>query len=152
MNKKTMIWVLVIVVLAGLVLKVPLSPKYGEIRVNRSTEFKVFGFANQIEVDDNLEFVSPVTKERPFVIDLKPGDYYWKADNSFLIGKFTIQSEVNVRLEKMDDNYRVSNLGNVPVDLKINGNSFLTGAAVLDLGEKLDLDLENNSRVIVSQR
>lgn len=152
MNKKKMLWILAVVILTGLVLKVPLNPKYGEIRTDREVEFKVFGFANEIKVDDNLEFVSPAVKDKPFVFDLEPGEYYWKADNSFLIGKFTIQSEVNVALEKLEDKYRISNLGNTEVDLGITGNSFLTGAAVLGFGEKLDLELENGSVVTVGQR
>ncbi len=152
MNKKQMLWILAIVVLTGLVLKVPLNPKYGEVKTEREVEFKVFGFANEIKVDDNLEFASPVIRERPFVFNLDPGEYYWKADNSFLIGKFTIQSEVNVKLEKLDDKYLLSNLGNTPVDLGINRGFGLTGAAVLGLGESIDLNLENNSRVVVSQR
>src|SRR3989344_6220243 len=136
MNKKKMIWILAIVILSGLVLKVPLNPRYGEVRTEREIEFKVFGFANEIKVDDNLEFVSPVTKNRPFILNLDPGEYYWKADNSFLIGKFIIQSEVNIKLDRLEDKYQLSNIGNVPVDLGIKRGFGFTGAAVLGLGEK----------------
>lgn len=150
MNKKKMIWILIIVILTGLVLKAPINPKYDVIITNREVMFNVFGFANEIKVDDNTEFISPITKNKPFIFNLDPGVYYWKADNSFLIGKFTIQSEVNVKLEKLEEKYRISNLGNTPVDLEITGSSFLTGA-VVGLGKSLDLNLMNDSRVIVSQ-
>ena len=146
MNKKKMIWIITIVVLAGLILKVPLNPKYSEIKVSRNTEFKVFGFANEIKVDDNPEFISPITKNKPFILDLDPGVYYWKADNSFLIGKFTIQSEVNVKLEKLEENYRLHNLGNTQIN--VQNNFGLTGA-VVGLGKSFEL--MNDSRVIVSQ-
>ena len=148
MNKKKMLWIIAIVILAGLVLKVPLNPKYGEVRTEREVEFNVFGFANEIYVDDNLEFVSPLVKEKPFIFDLNPGEYYWKADNSFLIGKFTIQSEVNV---KLDEDYTLHNFGNTPIDLEITKGFGLTGA-VVGLGESIDLELDNNSKVVVSQR
>lgn len=151
MNKKKMLWILAIVILFGLVIKVPLNPKYDEIRTDREVEFKVFGFANEVKIDDNLDFVSPIVKNKPFILDLDPGIYYWKADNSFLIGKFTIQSEVNVKLEKLEEEYILHNLGNTQIDLDIKGSFGLTGA-VVGLGQSLDLQLTNNSKVIVSQK
>ncbi len=129
-------------------LKVPLNPKYDYVTTERNISFKVFGFADKVKVDDSIEFVSPVVIGKPFILDLDPGIYYWKADDSILIGKFTIVSEVNVGLEKLKDKYGVSNLGNTPIDLEFG----LTGAAVLDSGERIDLKLENNSRIIASQR
>lgn len=151
MNKLVVGLIIITFVLAAALAKVPMSPKYDLVTTDRNISFEVFGISDKIEVDDNANFVSPIVLDKPFVNDLDPGIYYWKADNSFLIGKFTIASEVNVALEKLEEKYRVSNLGNTEVDLDIR-DGLLTGAAVLGLNEKLNLDLENNSVVIASQK
>lgn len=147
-----MLWILAIIILAAAMLKVPVNPKYDSVTTDRLVEFNVFGFADKILIDDNPEFYSPMTKEKPFIIDLEPGVYYWKAEKSILTGKFTIQSEVGIQLEKLEDKYRVNNTGNVEVDLGIEKKGILTGAAVLGFGNSLDLNLENNSVIIASQR
>lgn len=152
MDKYILLLVLAAFLIVAALVKVPMNPKYDEVRTDRKVEFKVFGLAENLKVDDNPEFVSPIEKGRPFFLDLDPGTYYWKADNSFLIGKFTIQSEVGINLEKLEEKYRVHNVGNTDLDLEIGKNGILTGAAVLGLEGGVDLQPENNLTIIAKQR
>lgn len=146
-----MLLVVAVILVFIYLLKVPVQPKYNDFLTEREVQFKVFGLSDSVLIDDNPEFISPIEKEKPYTLNLKPGEYYWKDSNSFLVGKFTIQSEVNVRLEKNENNYTIHNLGNVPVGLDIEKKGFLTGAAVVNFGDSVDLDLDENSVVIASQ-
>ena len=98
-----------------------------------------FERGNIILIDDNLEFSSPqkIHAEDNLIINLKQGKYYWKIEGilNSKIREFTILSEVNLKLKKVDDKYRIVNAGNVELDVEIYEDKSFVGNVILDMDE-----------------
>jgi hypothetical protein len=114
-----------------------------------------FEKADKLYIDDNLEFSSPeeIFVEDDLVINMKPGKYYWKVEGVLQsdIRELTVQSEVNLKLDKVDgaeDKYEVTNAGNVKLNVDIYDKGSLIGNTILDIDE---ISEEKGTRFIGGQ-
>lgn len=102
-----------------------------------------FERGNVILIDDNLEFSSPqrIYAEDNLIINLKEGKYYWKIEGVMKsdVREFTILSEVNLKLKKVKDKYRIVNAGNVELDVDIYDNRSFVGNVILDIDEEKEI-------------
>jgi len=82
-----------------------------------------FDKADVILIDDNIEFTSPerIYAENNLVINFKPGKYYWKLQGlmSSEVRNLTINSEVSLILTELQNEYLLSNAGNVPLKVEV---------------------------------
>ena len=148
MNKKHILVLDLIIVVGTLMIIVGLvgygrplviAPLPDSATANTSVLFAFEGGEGvEILIDDNLEFTSPqrVYVEDNLVINLKPGEYYWKIENDLIGGvrKFTIRTEVDLKLKRLDDGFEVVNSGNTRLSVDVyDGADFVEGI-------KLDVD------------
>lgn len=109
---------------------------------NTSVLFE-FERGNVILIDDNLEFSSPdkIYAKDDLIINLKAGKYYWKIEGVFdsNVREFTILSEVNLKLKRVDDKYRIVNAGNVELDVEIYENRSKVSNIILDIDEEREV-------------
>tara|TARA_Y100000310_G_scaffold343868_1_gene453589 strand:+ start:2518 stop:3018 length:501 start_codon:yes stop_codon:yes gene_type:complete len=101
--------------------------------------------ADVILIDDNVEFTSPeeyVVKEG-LEINLKPGEYYWKAVGVWgsEIRTLTINSEVDLRLRRLENSdaekYGVFNAGNVKLNIDVYDGDELIDKLKLGVDEEI---------------
>lgn len=94
--------------------------------------------ADRLLIDDNLDFTTPeeYLVEDGLKIDLKPGEYYWKAVGVLgsKIRTLTITSEVNLELRKIGADYEVVNAGNVRLNVDIYNGTELVDKIKLNVG------------------
>lgn len=116
-----------------------ISPVNNFETTNGSVLFE-FERGNVVLIDDNLEFSSPekIVAEDNLIINLKPGKYYWKLEGILdsNVREFTILSEINLKLKKLEDKYQIVNAGNVQLDVDIYENKSLVGNVILDIDEE----------------
>lgn len=99
--------------------------------------------AELILIDDNNEFTSPeqfIVKDG-LVINLKPGVYYWKAESVLKseVRKLTINSEIDLKLRKMESGYGITNAGNTRLDVEVYNGTSLVDKIKLDVDEDKSL-------------
>ncbi len=97
--------------------------------------------ADRILIDDNINFTSPESYGfgDGLVINLKPGTYYWKAVGVLEseIRTLTINSEINLRLRKLEDgDFAVVNAGNERLNVKIYNGTEKISEVELDVFEE----------------
>ncbi len=100
---------------------VSLSPQEGFQTANTFVLFEIEN-AKTILIDDNTEFSSPEKYNvvNNFVINLKPGVYYWKIEGENEIRQFTIESEVSLKLrDKGEGKFEIVNSGNENLDVDV---------------------------------
>ena len=99
--------------------------------------------ADLILIDDNVEFTSPdeISIKDGMVIRLKPGIYYWKAVGVLesKIRTLTINSEVDLRIEKVGEDYGLVNAGNVNLHIEVYNGTELVDNKKLGVGEKREI-------------
>ncbi len=109
---------------------------------NSSVLFE-FERGNIILIDDNLEFSSPqkIQAEDNLVINLKTGKYYWKIEGVLEseVREFTILSEVNLKLKRVEDKYLIVNAGNLELDVGIYENKSFVENIILDIDESKEV-------------
>ena len=69
--------------------------------------------------------------------NLKPGKYYWKANNQILSGfknYFEIKSEVGMKINR-DDEAELENIGNVKINVNKNNEGIMIGHIILEPDE-----------------
>ncbi len=136
----TLIW---IVFVFGYASPLVISPLDDYATSNNSVLFS-FEKANEILIDDNLEFSSPqeIFVEDNLIVNLKPGTYYWKVQGALpsSVRKLTIISEVALKLKKSEGSrYDLVNAGNTLLNVDIYQNENLTGSIVLDVDESKEV-------------
>jgi hypothetical protein len=121
-----------------------IAPSDGFVSLEKEILFE-FENAGKILIDDNIEFSSyeEIFVKENLIISLEQGVYYWKIEGVFEseIRKLTIESEVNLKLKKLDDledsnSYGVVNAGNVRLNVDVYDESILTGKIILDIDEE----------------
>lgn len=131
----------------GYVQPLLIQPIDGLETTNSSVLFS-FEKASAILIDDNPEFSSPdvINARNDAVINLKPGIYYWKLDGVLEsdVRKFTILSEIELKLREFEDGYEVVNAGNTRLNVDIYSEDVLTGSIVLDAGESHKTEEKEN--------
>lgn len=104
--------------------------------------------ADIILIDDNAEFTSPdeyVVKDG-LEINLKPGEYYWKAVGVLgsEIRTLTINSEVDLRLRRLEngdsERYGVFNAGNVRLNVDVYDGDELIESVKLGVDEEVEVE------------
>ena len=109
--------------------------------------------ADSILIDDNSDFTTPeeYSVSDGAEINLKPGIYYWKAVgiSSSETRTLTINSEIDLRLEKLDNgNYDVVNAGNTRLNVEAYNGTKLVDEFKLDVSEK---EVSSGNKFIGSQ-
>jgi hypothetical protein len=98
-----------------------------------------FKKADVILIDDNLAFSSPqeIFVENNLVVNLKPGEYYWKVKGALSseVRKLRIVSEIDLKLRKSGENYEVVNSGNTKLEVDIYESDEFTEKVVLGIDE-----------------
>lgn len=109
---------------------------------NNSVLFE-FERGSVILIDDSPEFSSSreIHAKNNLIINLKPGKYYWKIDGVIdsKVREFEVVSEVNLKMEKSGDKYRIMNAGNDEVEVKVYEEDDLVDDVLLDVNEEKKL-------------
>ncbi len=113
---------------------IALSPSDGFETKNTFVLFE-FENAESILIDDNSQFSSPTTYyvKDNFVINLKPGIYYWKLEGEKELRQFTIESEVSLKLRDNGERYEIVNAGNENLEVDVYEFGELKENVVLDV-------------------
>lgn len=131
--------VLFVIGIVGYASPLVISPIDGLKTTNSSVLFE-FEKADTILIDDNIEFTSPIliNAENNLVVNLLPGEYYWKIKGlgESRINTLTIISEVDLKLKENGDKYSVVNAGNTELKVDIYNGSVLQGNVVLEVDEE----------------
>jgi hypothetical protein len=97
--------------------------------------------ADEILIDDNIEFSSPerYTARDGLEISLGPGKYYWKATGVIdsAVRTLIINSKVDLRLLEGDRGYGVINAGNVRLHVEIYNESSFVESVKVGVGEEI---------------
>ncbi len=95
--------------------------------------------ANVIIISENPDFSNPryldAEKGKKVSFELRPGTYYWKADNGIIEGlenKFTIESEVGLGINKTENETDLVNIGNVKINVTKNKEGVMVGHIILE--------------------
>ena len=123
---------------------IALSPEDG-FETTRSVLFE-FENAETILIDDNIEFTSPEKFEvkNNFVINLKPGKYYWKliGNGESEVRQLSIESEVSLEVRESEvekGRYNVVNVGNEELEVDVFEFGKLKENIVLDIYENREI-------------
>ena len=129
--------VLVLIILIGYTAPKIIAPIDG-YETNKEVLFSIEN-ADKLLIDDNQEFTSPEEYDIKdnLEINLKPGDYYWKAVGLTRseVRKLTINSEIDLRLKKSQYGYDIVNAGNVELTVDIYNNTKLIGNIILEIDD-----------------
>ena len=96
-----------------------------------SDETVLFSFENaeKILIDENKNFTSPriLQVKDDLIIELEPGIYYWKVQGlvESKIRKLNIQSKIDLRMNKLNNSYTLTNAGNVNLNVEVYNKSKL---------------------------
>lgn len=114
-----------------------------DLETTNSSVLFEFDNANEILIDDNLQFSSPevINAEDNLIINLKPGKYYWKIKGvrESEVRTLTINSEVELKLRKSDTGYKIVNAGNEILGVEVYDNGELKDVLTLDIDESEDV-------------
>ena len=113
---------LLLIVVVGYVRPLVIAPLDDLDTTNDSVLFLIEK-ADLILIDDNVEFTSPeeINVKEGILIKLTPGVYYWKAVGVLesSIRTLTINSEVDLRIKKIGEDYGLVNAGNVNLNIEV---------------------------------
>jgi len=122
---------------------------YPRINVSVDDEWVRFNSINAkvIMISDNPDFSNPryldLEQENDISLNLKPGKYYWKADNGIIesLGKeFVIDSEVGLGIERDEDGSELMNVGNVKINVTKREGGGMVGHIILEPDESEDIE------------
>jgi len=98
--------------------------------------------ANVIIISENPDFSNPVylniSEKNNISLILQPGTYYWKSDNGIVQGlknKFTIESEVGLNINRIENETDLVNIGNVKINVTKDDNGIMIGQVILEPDE-----------------
>lgn len=118
-----------------------IAPADGFASANNSVLF-VFEKAEIILLDDNLEFSSPeeIYAENNLVINLEPGNYYWKVKGALdsEVRQLSVKDVVALQLQSSDEGneYELVNVGSTLLNVEIYENGSLANEILLNAQEK----------------
>ena len=115
--------------------------------------------ANVIVLSENLDFSNPryidFERRKSISFALESGTYYWKASNSLiesLKNKFTIDSEVGMRIDREKDNEsELVNIGNVKINVTKTKSGTMLGHIILQPNESEKIEDEADDKYIGRQ-
>ncbi len=122
----------------ALALVLMLYPKTA-VNVNGNAVSFSSGNADVIVISENPDFSNPryidFGKENNLSFSLKPGAYYWKPANNFIQGmanKFTIESNVGMKINKTDNESDLVNVGDVKINVTKTKEGITIGYIILE--------------------
>ena len=127
-HKFVFIQVIALVLLFGTVFA--LYPKVSVSLNEDKVTFYSIG-SNTIEISKNGDFSNSkfIGVDKSATIKLEPGEYYWKASNSFIQSfekKIVVDSKVALNFEESDEGDKLRNVGNVKINVtKTENGSFV---------------------------
>lgn len=108
--------------------------------------------ADIIIVSENPDFTNPTYLDLKELNNasfrLKPGTYYWKADNGIIEGmknKIVIKSEVGLGINRGENETDLVNIGNVKINVTKNENGIMVGHIILEPDENEKIEDENET-------
>lgn len=119
------------------VLSLNLIFSLGRANVSGGDASSLFSFrsGNVILIDKSLEFSSPqrIEAKDNLVINLEPGVYYWKIENTLSeeVVQLKIVTDASLKLKKTSDGFLIINAGRKILDVKIYNHGAFTGNVVL---------------------
>ena len=125
-----------------------------DLQTSNSSVLFEFEKADIILIDDNRDFTSPdrLNVNNNFVINLKPGTYYWKAQGAggleSDIRELKILSNVDLKMKKRNNKYVLVNAGNTILNVEIYNNTEFKKNLTLAVDEEKD---EKGTKFIASQ-
>jgi len=135
----------VVLGLVGYARPLVIAPADGLVTTDGAVLF-VFEKAEIILLDDNIEFSSPeeIYAEDNLVINLEPGNYYWKVKGALSseVRQLTVNDVVALQLQSVDEGYEVVNVGNVLLNVDVYENGSLAGSRLLDVEESEEVSGE----------
>ena len=133
---------LFLIIVVGYVRPLVIAP-LDELSTTNDSVLFLIEKAGVILIDDNSGFTSPEEIEvaEGMVIKLKPGVYYWKAVGVLesAIRTITINSEVDLRIKKIGDDYGLVNAGNVNLNVDVYNGTDLVDSRELGIGEEREV-------------
>lgn len=101
--------------------------------------------ARTIILSDNPDFMDSryVDLDSNVTFNLKPGRYYWKASNGVVSGiskEFIIESEVALKIEEINNEKELINVGNVRVNVSRTKEGLFVGNIILEPEEGENID------------
>ena len=135
------------VVVAGIYLLYPRT------NVNVSGNFVNFNSINAkvIELSENPDFSNPryldFSQVKNTSLKLKPGKYYWKADNGIIEGisnEFEIKSEVSMEINRSENESNLVNVGNVKINVTKGEGGVMVGHIILEPEESQKIEDKGN--------
>tara|TARA_Y100000310_G_C20676797_1_gene813565 strand:- start:630 stop:1130 length:501 start_codon:yes stop_codon:yes gene_type:complete len=145
-------WILVAVTVIGLIILVGYASPLviGPIDEYETTDTNILfeiEKADKILIDDNPDFTSPeeFRVAEGLEINLKPGEYYWKAIGVWgsEVRQLIINSEVDLMLRKLEngdaEKYGVFNAGNVKLNIDIYEGDELVEKVGLGVDEEIEV-------------
>jgi len=117
---------------------------YPRVEINVNNDLVKFSGINAkvIMISENSDFSNSRYIDLGEVNDaefnLKPGTYYWKADNGIISGlknEFTIDSEVGLEIEREDNESDLVNVGNVKINVSKSEGGIMVGHIILEPDE-----------------
>ena len=130
-------WVIGMVLVLGIMLfNFPITPKSGEVLSNGNVAFEWIGQANYASVDDNKMFSSPVIVNKGAMIELKPGEYYWRVSGFGIVNRCEIKSVLGVEIWEHNGDFNINNAGSEDVEIHVRSSGVLTGLFVLEEDEE----------------
>ena len=128
----------VIFIVLALALVFMLYPKTS-MGVNGNAVSFNSGNADVIIISENPDFSNPryldFGNESNLSFSLKPGTYYWKPANNFILGmakKFTIESGVGMKIEKQGNESDLVNAGDVKINVTKTKEGITIGYIILE--------------------
>lgn len=122
---------------------------YPKSSVSVNGDFVKFSSINAdvIMISENPDFSNPryinFSEAKNLTYNLSPGTYYWKADNGIIKGfsnKFTIDSKVEMKIERNENETNLVNIGNVKINVSKDQEGTIVGHVILspEQAEKIE--------------
>lgn len=142
---------------------IPLEPKNNQIITDTEPTFRWIGNADEIYIDDNPDFTSPLIQKtngnnHKIGSRLDFGDYYWKLNGIKDSGimHFTLDSLVSLELDQNSNDVNLVNTGTTDLDIEVKEKSkdswVITGNIILEQDESLDLKIKNSTIFTARQK
>jgi len=145
-----------IIIVQGIFLVVVLSVVYilyPKTNINLNGNLVSFNSvnANVIIISENPDFSNPfylnISEKNNISLILQPGTYYWKSDNGIVQGlknEFTIESEVGLNINRVENETDLVNIGNVKINVTKDDNGVVVGHVILEPDESEKINDSGN--------
>ena len=99
----------------------------------------------QVVLSRDIEFSNPIFLDKGSEQYLPPGIYYWKVKSKFReseVKNFTVEGRVGLDIREREDNYILSNSGNV--DLNVTREKDDISSMIISVGENEEVEKDDS--------